>query len=178
MLCRSDDSLTIKGHLQTREIAPSTTTRQKVHHLMANTSLNSPAGRDFKQVERQHSHDRYQRLIYSALASIAFLALLGSFSSFYFGYYVTGSVLLCMTGGISAFNQWLRKTIPEHKVNPEKCKQLSPQAPACLDPSPRAVVFHGVTYTALNHKRDVNALPTIIPPPIISHKPVTKKSQK
>ncbi len=146
MLGTSNDSISSKKRTRTREHAPSSNAQHKVKDYMANTSLESPAKRDFKQVERQHSHERYQRLIYAALATTALIAFLGSVAGFYFGYFALGIAMLCTTGGISAFNQWLTNTIPDVKIHSQQCepKPCNP-TPECPNKAPK-VIFHGVAY--------------------------------
>lgn len=154
-----NDSISSKKHSRTRELAPSSATQYKVNNYMANTSLESPARRVFKQVERQHSHERYQRLIYVALAAVALMVFLGCVASCYFGYYALGGAMLCTTAAISAFNQWLTNTIPEQKISSKQCEQKPLNlSPDCPNIAPK-VIFRGVAYP-IKHQPEAAPLAT------------------
>lgn len=167
MLGIPNDSVSGKKRNRVRAYAQSSAAQHKVNNYMANTSLESPAGRVFKQVERLHSHERYQRLIYAVIATVALISLLGGIAGLYFGYYLLGITLLCATGGISAFNQWLTNTIPEHKVGSQPC-QVKPQVPVSDCPNnPSKVIFHGVAYP-IKYQCEVPvvAADTVLTPPL------------
>jgi hypothetical protein len=130
------------------EPTTSPTISAKLSDYVAEQNLHAPALRVFKQVERKQGQTFYHRSLFGGLAGFAFLASLGAFGSFYFGFSILASILLCSTIGFIAMNVWLNKSIPEVKISacasqPAPCKpalteEVSPQSPNIL--------FRGVSY--------------------------------
>ncbi len=144
------------GSPKKREATTSPAISTKLNDYVAEHSLHTPAQRAFKQEGRKQDQTYYHRSLFGGLIGFASLALIGAFVSFYIGYSILASILLCSTVGFAAINVWLNKSIAEVKISPCAAEKPSckPSVKSELGPQSPNILFRGVSYTIKHEPSD------------------------